>query len=848
MKSNTPVPSSSAGLDPSADQVMTEAAAEATEPLDAILRQIIGGYFVLTDGQGSVSKWSEPAELLFGRPATEVLGQSFFQTLIQSPAPADAESWRGFLETGEAPQAAGRVEITALHAEGATFDMETVFVPVKLDEGFDFSLFLEDLGFELPMNLMLQRMRAQHPIVVRALRQAMEPEPQPWEGWRTAGTLVVFRPLAPTPWVEAELAAREAARAEADADVEDRLTNLDPGVQGSVADLDDAAAVVARLLSAMERMDELERVALSLPAQFEEARLAAERRADAAEREAQTLRSEIQHALTEAAPAAGGVDEAEHRELLARLERLERARMDAEQATHDRGKALDVAEAARAELAGRLDRLERQRAESSAAADARLATAVADAQRRAEEAIVESGRRSDEARAEVEVRLAEIESGHSNAGDVLQSDLIVQLEQVRAEHEEAAQTARAELAETLERLERDRTREAEAARAELAAALQRVEHVQREADSLREQLTVVTIEHAEAGEDRRRLDELARDAEASRTRLEACAASLLRCATAPSRSRPCAPRSPRCETVQSAPEELHALHERIDTLHAAGIENAAGSAELDALRAELDALREDAARLSGLQTDVAALREDAARLSGLQTDVAALREDAARLSGLQTDVAALRSGATEIEALRSELDELREGAADPATLDALQREHTEAVAGLEQLRQQQEEVQAWLEQARTEREEFRAAEERTSSQVIELRRVLEHRDSNPSIPVDQVVERHVVEAMGSEVETLRNGREGAARPAGRPGHCRRGLHPPDRRADRRGRRRLASRRGGRGDDRRPSRRARRRRRHRYDRRRRSPRRGCARRPGDRAARRARRPLRATERA
>ena len=42
------------------------------EPLDAILRQIIGGYFVLTDGQGSVSKWSEPAELLFAQPSEEI--------------------------------------------------------------------------------------------------------------------------------------------------------------------------------------------------------------------------------------------------------------------------------------------------------------------------------------------------------------------------------------------------------------------------------------------------------------------------------------------------------------------------------------------------------------------------------------------------------------------------------------------------------------------------------------------------------------------------------------------------------------------------------------------------------
>src|SRR5918999_2405649 len=282
----------------------------AEDQLDATLRQIVGGYFVLTDGQGSISKWSEPAELLFGRPAEEALGQSFFQTLVQAPLPDAAGCWRRFLEAAEPPAAPGRVEVSGRHAEGMSFPMEAVFVPVKLDEGFDFSLFLEDLGFELPMNLMLQRMRAQHPVVVRAMRQALEPEPQPWEGWRTAGTLVVFRPLKATPWVEAELARREAARAEADAEVEDRLTNIDPGIQGtSVADLDDAAAVVARLLSAMERIDELERVALSLPGQLEEARKSAERRAEAAEREAQALRDEMQRALA----SGGGHDGGGHR-------------------------------------------------------------------------------------------------------------------------------------------------------------------------------------------------------------------------------------------------------------------------------------------------------------------------------------------------------------------------------------------------------------------------------------------------------------------------------------------------------------------------------------------------------
>ena len=99
----------------------------------------------------------------------------------------------------------GAVTVTGRRRDGETFPLEAVFVPVKLDEGFDFSLFLEDLSFELPLNLMLLRMRQQHPSWSGRCESALEPAAQPWEG-RTAGTLVAFRPLAATPWVEAELA------------------------------------------------------------------------------------------------------------------------------------------------------------------------------------------------------------------------------------------------------------------------------------------------------------------------------------------------------------------------------------------------------------------------------------------------------------------------------------------------------------------------------------------------------------------------------------------------------------------------------------------------------------------
>ncbi len=272
------------------DAVLAETA-EPVDALDALLRQIVNGYFVLTDGQGAVSKWSEPAELLFGQPSEDILGQGFFESLIEGSLPPDGHAWRGFLATGETPQAPGTVQLTGRRSDGDVFPVEAVFVPVKLDEGFDFSLFLEDLSFELPMNLMLMRMRQQHPVVVRALKQALEPHAQPWEGWRTAGTLVVFRPLSATPWVESELARREAERAAADADTEERLTNTDPGIQGGVHDLDDAAAVVARLLSALERIDELERVAGGLPAQLEEARRDADQQSAA-------LRSDVQRALS----------------------------------------------------------------------------------------------------------------------------------------------------------------------------------------------------------------------------------------------------------------------------------------------------------------------------------------------------------------------------------------------------------------------------------------------------------------------------------------------------------------------------------------------------------------------
>jgi PAS domain S-box-containing protein len=293
------------------------------EPIDAVLERMIEGFFILTDGQGKLSKWCEAAELLFGLSSGDALGRGFFETLIDPSPSAEAIAWQRFLGEGEPPRAPGRVRLTARHAEGHRFPLEAVFVPVRLDEGFDFSLFLEDLGLQLPDNLMLLRIHRHHPIVVRALRAALESQPRPWEGWRIAGTIIAFEPLAPTPWIEEELRRREEERAVAAAATAERLTNPDPGIRGdSIRDLDDAAAVVARLLSALERIDELERRAGEIPRQLEEAR-----------REIRELKSGLTSAGESAAIARREAEEAKAaaavvRELLPKRERAPRPGFD----------------------------------------------------------------------------------------------------------------------------------------------------------------------------------------------------------------------------------------------------------------------------------------------------------------------------------------------------------------------------------------------------------------------------------------------------------------------------------------------------------------------------------------
>jgi predicted nucleic acid-binding Zn-ribbon protein len=107
----------------------------------------------------------------------------------------------------------------------------------------------------------------------------------------------------------------------------------------------------------------------------------------------------------------------------------------------------------------------------------------------------------------------------------VREELRAEIERLREEREQESAAAGTKIEELLERVERDRERQEEAAREELAAALERIEQVRREAERLREQVTEVQVEKAEAeglsGDDRRRLEALQRESAEAQARLDA---------------------------------------------------------------------------------------------------------------------------------------------------------------------------------------------------------------------------------------------------------------------------------------------------------------------------------------
>src|SRR5919109_4088589 len=176
----------SAPADPDSE-VSTEESSPATaqaEAVEELLKQLVDARFVLTDRDGAVTRWSRPAEELFGWPGARMLGRPFVETLglgIRLP------------ETG------GRLRAVARRKDGHELEVALTLVPVRMSQSLEFNGFLEALEIAAPRGNALAQLQRSHRTVVDWIHAAIAGQAHLEEDGLTAGTIVAFRPLSEPP-------------------------------------------------------------------------------------------------------------------------------------------------------------------------------------------------------------------------------------------------------------------------------------------------------------------------------------------------------------------------------------------------------------------------------------------------------------------------------------------------------------------------------------------------------------------------------------------------------------------------------------------------------------------------
>jgi PAS domain S-box-containing protein len=220
------------------------------EAVEELLRQLVDARFVLTDREGAVTRWSRPAEELFGWPAGRMLGRPLVETLALA---------------GDLPQHGGVVQTVARRKDGTELELTLTLVPVGMSQSLEFNGFLEALEIAAPRGNALRQLQRSHKTVVDWVNAAMRGEAHLEDEDLAAGTIVAFRPLVELPPLVAP----------PEEDEEDPTSAATAVAAGQIADAVEAA---------LGRSEDLERALEGTTAELEEARGQAEAaRGEAAE-------------------------------------------------------------------------------------------------------------------------------------------------------------------------------------------------------------------------------------------------------------------------------------------------------------------------------------------------------------------------------------------------------------------------------------------------------------------------------------------------------------------------------------------------------------------------------------
>ena len=165
------------------------AESSSSEAVEELLSQLVDARFVLTDREGTVTRWGRPAEDLFGWPGAAMLGRSLVRTLdLPDALPADG----------------GRLTTVARRKDGHELEVALALVPVGMSLSLEFNGFLEALEIAAPRGDALSRLGRSHRAVVDWIEAALEGRARLEEDGLGAGTIIAFRaldepPAAPSP-------------------------------------------------------------------------------------------------------------------------------------------------------------------------------------------------------------------------------------------------------------------------------------------------------------------------------------------------------------------------------------------------------------------------------------------------------------------------------------------------------------------------------------------------------------------------------------------------------------------------------------------------------------------------
>jgi len=154
------------------------------EAVEELLRQLVDSRFVLTDREGTVTRWSEPAEELFGWQGAHMIGRSLHETLDLG---------------GELPPHGGRVQTVAQRKDGNELALLLTLVPVGMRQSLEFNGFLEALEIAAPRGNALEQLQQSHRTVVDWVYAAIRGEARLEDDELAAGTIFAFRTLVEPP-------------------------------------------------------------------------------------------------------------------------------------------------------------------------------------------------------------------------------------------------------------------------------------------------------------------------------------------------------------------------------------------------------------------------------------------------------------------------------------------------------------------------------------------------------------------------------------------------------------------------------------------------------------------------